>query len=130
MESKFTLGKFKATDIVTMATMLSKIGLGKVTDVFGKENVMKLIAENKDTGDTTAYTGMAIAFQVAEVILGNLEKCQGELYTLLANISGMTVEEVKNLDAEDFFELIVETVQLDQFKDFIKVASRLFNTAK
>ena len=130
MESKFTFGKFKATDIVTMATMLSKIGLGKATDVFGKENIMKLIAENKDAPDATAYTGMAIAFQIADVVLGNLEKCQGELYTLLANISGMTVEEVKNLDAEDFFELIVETVQLDQFKDFIKVASRLFNTAK
>lgn len=131
MESKFTLGRFQATDLVTMATLLSKIGLGKVTDAFGKDNVMSLLANMDDKKeDKVAVVGMGIVLQIAEIILGNLEKCQNELYSLLSSISGMSVEEIKTLDAVDFFELIVEVIQLQQFRDFIKVASRLRNLAK
>lgn len=127
---EFTLKKFKATDVVIMATMLSKIGLGKVTDVFGKENIMSIVSQNENTEDKTAFTGMTVAFQVAEVLLGNIDKCQGELYTLLSHASGMTEDEVKELDAEVFFELIVAVVTMEQFKDFLKVASKLLNLKK
>ena len=43
----YTLGKFKATDVFTMATLLSKVGLGKVADGLGRDNIMKIITENK-----------------------------------------------------------------------------------
>lgn len=127
---EFTLKKFKSTDVITMATMLSKIGLGKVTDVFGKENIMNVISQNEGTSDKTAFTGMTVALQIAEVILGNLDKCQGELYTLLSHASGMTEDEIKELDAEVFFELIIAVVTMEQFKDFLKVASKLLNLKK
>ena len=126
---EFNLGKFKSTDIIIMATMLSKIGLGKVTDVFGKENVLKILGDKKKE-DAAAVVGMGITFQVAEIILGNLEKCQTELFQLLSNVSGMSVEEIKELDAVDFFELIVAVVEMPQFKDFMKVASRLLKSEK
>jgi hypothetical protein len=126
---EFNLGKFKSTDIIIMATMLSKIGLGKVTDVFGKENVLKILGDNKKE-DAAAVVGVGITFQVAEIILGNLEKCQTELFQLLSNVSGMSVEEIKELDAVDFFELIVAVVEMPQFKDFMKVASRLLKSEK
>lgn len=126
---EFNLGKFKSTDIIIMATMLSKIGLGKVTDVFGKENVLKILGDKKKE-DAAAVVGVGITFQVAEIILGNLEKCQTELFQLLSNVSGMSVEEIKELDAVDFFELIVAVVEMPQFKDFMKVASRLLKSEK
>lgn len=127
---EFTLKKFKATDVIIMSTMLSKIGLGKVTDVFGKENIMSIVSQNEDTSDKAAFTGMAVALQIAEILLGNIDKCQGELYTLLSHVSGLEVDEIKNLDAEDFFELIVAVVTMEQFKDFLKVASKLLNLKK
>lgn len=129
---EYTLGKFKATDVFTMATLLSKIGLGKMADGFGRDNVMKLVAASKGKkGDElTAMTGMGIALQMAEIILGNIDKCQVELFTLLANISGLTIDEIKDMDAEVFAQLIFDVVQLPQFKDFIKVASRFLNSGK
>ena len=127
----YTLGKFKSTDVFTMATILSKIGLGKITDSFGRENVMKILSEVKDKKkeDVTAFTGMQVALQVVEIICGNLEKCEAEIFKLLANVSGLTEDDLRNMDAEVFAGLIVDVVRLPQFKDFFKVASRLLNTA-
>lgn len=127
----YTLGKFKSTDVFVMTTLLSKIGLGKMADGLGRDNIMKIIADNKGKKkeEITALTGMQMAFQIAEIILSNLDKCENEIFKLLSNITGASVEELKDADAEVFAELIIEVVQLQQFKDFFKVASRLLNTA-
>lgn len=128
---EFTLGKFKATDVFTMATLLSKVGLGKMTDAFGRENVTDILAKNKGKkGDEiAAITGMQVALQIADVILANIEKCEAEIFKLLSNISGIAIDDIKNLDAEVFAELIVAVVKLPQFRDFFKAASKLLNTA-
>ena len=127
----FTLGKFKATDVFTMATLLSKIGLGKVSDAFGRDTIMEILAKNKGKkgDDVAAITGMQVALQIADVVLANIEKCETEIFKLLSNVSGMTIDEIKDLDAEVFAELIVAVIKMPQFKDFFKAASRLLNTA-
>jgi len=133
MEEKiYELGKFKATDVVVFATMLSKIGLGKVSDAFGKENVTALLGQlnGEQKKDETAYVGLGIGLQIAEIILGNLDKCQNELFTLLSNVSNLSVEEVKDLDAEVLFEMIYDVIRLPQFKNFTRLASRLLNSEK
>ncbi len=129
---KYTLGKFKATDVIVMATMLSKIGLGKMADGLGRDNIIKIISDSKGKNkeEVTALTGMQMALQIAEIVLSNLDKCENEIFKLLSSVTGVAVEELKNEDAEVFAELIIEVVQLQQFKDFFKVASRLLNTAK
>lgn len=128
----YTLGKFKSTDVFTMATMLSKIGLGKMADGFGRDNVMKIISEvqGKKTEDVAAFTGMQMILQIAEIVLGNLDKCENEVFKLLSSITGAPVDELKELDAEVFAELVIDVINCQQFKDFFKVASRLLNSAK
>jgi hypothetical protein len=128
----YTLGKFKSTDVFTMATLLSKIGLGKAADGFGRDNIMQIIAanKNKSADDVAAFTGMQLTLQIAEIVLGNLDQCETEVFKLLSSVSGAPVDELRNLDAEVFAELVIDVVQLQQFKDFFKVASRLLNTKK
>lgn len=123
----YTLGKFKTGDVFLMATLLSKIGIGKIVDVFGKDSVMKLMnASGKKKGEElTTYVGMGIAIRFVEIVLMNLESCKAELMQLLSNVSAMSTEDIENMDAEDFLALIVDVVTMDQFKDFIKVASKL-----
>ena len=129
---EYTLGKFKATDVFTMATLLSKIGLGKIADGLGKENILKLIgdARGKKKEDVATLTGMQLFLQVAEIILANLDSCETEMFKLLSSVTGASIDELKELDADVFVELIIEVVQMQQFKDFFKRASRLLNTAK
>ena len=38
----------------------------------------------------------------------------------------MTLAEIKALDAAVFFEMVMDFIMKDEFKDFIKVVSRLF----
>lgn len=129
---KYTLEKFKATDIFTMATMLSKIGLGKIADSLGHDNILKLIdsVKKKNSGNVATITGMQLFLQIGEIILANLDTCETELFKLLSSTTKASVEELKNLDADEFIELIIAVVQMEQFKDFFKRASGLLNTAK
>lgn len=128
---EYTLGKFKATDVFTMATLLSKIGLGKVADEFGKDNILKLVANAKGKKeDVATLTGMQLAMQVAEIIFANLDACETEVFKLLSSVTGAPVEELRDLDADIFIELIIDVIKCQQFKDFFKRASRLLNTAK
>ena len=128
---KYTLGKFKAGDVFTMATLLSKIGLGKMANGFGKDNIMQIVNENKGKkkDELAAFTGMQMVLTIAEIILANMDKCEDEIFRLLSSVTGASVDELKELDAEVFVELITDVIQCQQFKDFFKVASRLLNTA-
>lgn len=129
---KYTLEKFKSTDVFTMATLLSKIGLGKIADGLGTDNVLKLIsnARGKKGADVATLTGVQLFLQVGEIILTNLDACETEVFKLLSSTTKAPVEELKALDADVFIELIVEVVQMEQFRDFFERASRLLNTAK
>lgn len=129
---EYTLGKFKSTDVIVMATMLSKIGLGKMADGFGRDNLLKIIADNegKTEDEVAAFTGMEMVLKIVEIILGNAGKIENELFRLLASVYSLTVDDIRGLDAEVFAEMIIEVVQGQQFKDFFKLASRLLNTAR
>ena len=129
---EYTLGKFKATDVFTMAKLLSKIGLGKIADNFGRENILSIVNANKGKSkeDVAAVTGMQMVLQIAEVILSHIDECETEIFKLLSSVTGATPDELKELDAEVFAELIIEVIKLQQFKDFFKAASGLLNTEK
>lgn len=127
-ESKYTLTNFKSADIFTMATLLSKIGLGKIMDYFGKDNVTQLLNGAKENDENAqSFVGMGILVQAVEIILGNLDKCKAEIYALLFSASGINTKELEKMDAVDFAELVIEVVEMEQFKDFFKVALRLYN---
>lgn len=129
---KYTLEKFKATDVFTMASLLSKIGLGKIADGLGKDNILKLIesVKEKNSENVATITGMQLFLQVGEIILANLDVCETELFKLLSSTTKAPIDELKGLDADEFIELIVEVAKMEQFKDFFKRASGLLNTVK
>lgn len=129
---KYTLGKFKSTDVFVMATLLSKIGLGKAADSFGRDNIISILNENKGKKkeDISAYTGMQMILQIADIVLANLDKCEGEIFRLLSSVTGADIDELRDLDAEVFVDVIIDVLTMKQFKDFFKAASRLLNTEK
>lgn len=64
---------------------------------------------------------------MAGIVLENIPKCKTEIYVFLSGLSGMTKEEIADLDMVVFAEMIVDVFKKDQFKDFFKVVSKLFN---
>lgn len=140
----YTFRLLNATDVFPMATIISKIGVNEFMACFDKEERKKLVslfqeeakkseteshdAEDRKSEDawSVVTVGIAAVMNVVPVILRNLDKCQKEIYQLLSQTSNLSVEQVQNLGLADFTEMIVDFFKKDEFKDFIKVVSKLF----
>lgn len=114
----------KAPDMFLVTSILSKIGLKEFKKCFQNEEIKELA--KAEEGDRTLVVGMGIVLDVVEVICTNLEKCDELIYKLLSNLSGLTVEEVMDLDGVVFTEMIYEVIANPANKGFLELASRLF----
>lgn len=132
-EVKFELRGLKSADLFPMFGILSKIGFKDLKETISPDSIQTMIKSirndkhEEDQEATTAYLGLSIIMDVLEIIMKNLPKCEKEIYTFLSNLSGMTVEEVADLDMVTFTEMIIAVLKKDEFKDFFKVVSGLFN---
>ncbi len=119
------LRKLEAKDIAPMASILSKIGMKEIKNCFNPDDLQEL-ASGKNAEDAAAAVGFTVIFDIAGVIFGNYEKCQDDIFRFIAGLSGKSKEEIAKLPLDAFFELIIEIVQKEEFKDFFKVVSKLF----
>lgn len=112
----YTLRKLCAKDIFPFAKIISKIGIKQFQDCF-----------TVDESDNLALSmsGLAVALNVIDILLANLERVENEIYVFLAGVSGLTVEEIQNLDMDVFATMIIEIFQKKEFADFFKAVSRL-----
>lgn len=127
---EYTFRRLNSTDIFLMTKIIGKIGINEFTACLEKDTVKQMIDRltgKEPTGNAT-MVGISVMLEIANVVIGNLSRCEGEIYQLLANVSGMTVKQVKEMDAVTFFEMIVDFVTKDEFKDFIKVVSKRFKS--
>ena len=135
----YTFRRLKSMDVFPMATIISKIGINEFAGCFESEPVKKALARlTKNTGDEESAeaadtsdedvtaVGISMILELANIILCNISKCENEIYQLLAQVSDMKIENVRELDAAVFFEMVIDFVKKDEFKDFFKVASKLF----
>lgn len=132
-EVKFELRGLKSADLFPMFGILSKIGFKDLKETISPDSIQTMIKsirndkQEEDQEATTAYLGLSIIMDVLEIIMKNLPKCEKEIYTFLANLSGMTINQVADLDMVTFTEMIIAVLKKDEFKDFFKVVSGLFN---
>lgn len=133
----YNLRQLCAEDVFPMLNLLKKIGIKEFKECFNKETLENIVemfvsgakTENKTENNTIAAVGISLlpsVLEIADVLIGNLAKCENEFYKFLDNVSDLSVEEIKKLNMADFFEMIVDVIKKDEFKDFFKVVSRLF----
>ena len=126
-----TLG---AEDVFPMFTIINKIGIREFKTFFegdGLKNIAGafLPKEGEDAKideNTVTEMGISVFIEVANILIGNLPKCENDIFQLLSQTSNLSVEEVRKLGLGDFAEMIIDFVKKDEFKDFIKVVSKLF----
>ena len=125
----FELRKLKAIDIMPMVKILSKIGLKNIKETFSEDNLKTMIESiNGETKEEKAtYLGFSLIVDLVDIILANLPSCENEIYSFLAGLSGKTADEIKDLGLGEFTEMIVAVVQKEEFTDFFKAVSKLFN---
>lgn len=128
-EKPYHFRRLVSTDAFAMFKIISKIGLNEFTDCFGKDGIKDLIAQfsgDSETGKTASIVGVSVALEIANVIFGNLPKCEAEIYKLLADVSGMSEKDIRKMDFVLFTEMIIDFIKKDEFPAFIKVVSKLF----
>ena len=126
-----------APDIFVMCKIIKAIGVNEFMSVLQGDSLKKVLnqfveangGEKADlTQDNFAMMGaLAGVLEIANVIIGNLPKCEKEIYQLLSQTSNLSVEEIKaEGNAVMFFEMVIDFIKKEEFKDFIKVVSKLF----
>jgi hypothetical protein len=127
-EKPYTFRKLSSDDFFLMVSILGKIGIKELKNCFQGESLESVLASFRGSGDdekALVAVGVAVGFDAVDVILRNLPKCKNEIYALLAQVSGMTEDEIRK-DMILFTEMLVDFVKKEEFPDFIKVVSKLF----
>ena len=122
----YTFRKLNSTDTFLMFKIIGKIGINEFTKSFDKDNIISLISATKGAENATTVVGISVILEMANVIIGNLPKCETEIYQMLSNTSNLSVDEVRGLDFATFTEMVIDFIKKEEFKDFIKVVSKLF----
>lgn len=129
VEKPYKFRQLSSVDMFLMFKIISKIGVNEFTVCFEKDGIQKLIASmtgNDDKNNIASVIGISVVLEIANVIFGNLPKCEAEIYQMLSNTSNLTIDEVKGLGLATFSEMVIDFVKKEEFRDFIKVVSKLF----
>ena len=129
----YSFRPLNSTDTFLMFKILGKIGINEFTNCLEKDGVKQaLAAVTGDKSENRNFTalGVSVTMELANVIIKNIPNCENEIYQLLANVSNLSVKQIKDLDFITFTEMILDFVVKEEFKDFIKVVSKRFMSEK
>ena len=125
IEKPYSLARLKSSDLFLMLKILRKINLQEIKECFSDPMILEVIKKSKETGEDIDFSslGVSVVLEIAGVIVSNMPSAEMEIYSLLSRLSGIKTEDLKEMDAVIFFEMVVDVIKKPEFKDFYKVAS-------
>ena len=123
----YTLRNLSSEDVFICVGILHKIGFKEIKGCISLDKLKAVVttaqAEDAeaDSDGIAEKAGFDIAMDLLSVVMGNMEACKGDVYKLLANLSGMTVEQIRTLDAAVFVAMLIDVFKQKCFVDFFKV---------
>lgn len=124
--NKIILRDLKSADMFPMFRIISKIGINEFRQCFESSAIMDAINSDNGNDSTVANIGFAVLLDIAGVICSHISDAEKDIFSLMASLADMKVEDIASLDMVTFTELVVDLIRKEQFKDFIKVVSKLF----
>lgn len=123
----YTLRKLETADIFPMFKLLNKIGFKELKNNDGMKKALFLFMGGNVKGKVDVNElGIDIFFEVASVLFEAIPKAEAEFYSLLASVAVLEVDDIKKQAPAVTFEMIVDFVKKEEFKDFFLVVSKLF----
>lgn len=148
---KFVLRRLNAGDVWQFARVISKVGIRDFAQALGPEvsAVMKWNPPMMMGSDgeqvplprdqwTEAQVDAELRWEMARDeliwsvlgrIMDKIGDCESDVNKLLSMGTGMTVEQISQMDANDYIDLIVAYISRDGFTDFFMHAFRLVGKA-
>ncbi len=141
VEKPYTFRRLNSTDVFPMFKIISLIGVNEFTSCFEKDAIKNLVNsliksltnkevdeedKEKESESIKNIVGITLTMDIVNIVLSNIPKCESYIYQLLSQTSNLSVDEIKELDFAVFIEMVVDFIKKEEFKDFIKVVSKLF----
>ena len=145
----FNLRKLKATDVFQMVRILSKIGLKDASKAIDKDTMKALkfkaptmMEDDKEVplprekwteaqemaeSDAEAASDQVL-LQAIGLVVDHIGNCENEIFKILADGLEKTTDEVKNMEAAEFMQLIYCYIGRESFKDFFMQAWKLLDS--
>ena len=130
------LRELKSVDLFPMVQILNKIGFNKIKEIMTPEKIKDMMKifnaeddqedDQEDDLDVSTILGFNLIVEVAGLIMENLSCCENEIYRFLSGLSGLSVDQIKDLSLPDFADMIVSVLKKPEFPDFFKAVSKLF----
>ena len=129
----YTFRTLGGEDVFLMFKIIGKIGVKEFNACFENDGIKHMVAAmmgekmaKAEEESSVSVTYISVILEVADVIFRNLPKCENEVFQILSQTSNLNVAQVKKLSLADFTEMVIDFIKKEEFKDFIKVVSRLF----
>lgn len=116
IERPYTLRKFKDGDLWPLLQILKKIGIKDCKEAF-----MQVASGEKTVKDI----GILAAFDLADILIGNLTKVEEEVYSLYSEMSGIAADDIKSMEFGTLPLMIMDSFNEVKNTSFFKVLSKL-----
>ena len=114
----YTLRHLKDGDLFPLLRILKKIGISDCKDAFIQAASEKKVLEQ---------IGMKVSLNIADILIRNMEKMEDEIYGLWSDISGIPVEEMKEMEFGTLPLMIIDTFSEARNTSFFRVLSRFLS---
>lgn len=123
--------------------IIGKIGISDFKKCFAGDTLKNLIQKGAEEQENSAdekkeenadnlveQVGFDVVLNIIDVLLLNVPKCEKELYSFLASMCGVSVEEFLTFPPSAFVDILQEIFAAEEAKDFFSHVSRLLNLEK
>ena len=118
IERSYELRDLKDKDLFPMLKILKKIGIKDFKSAF-----IQVASGEKSVKDI----GILTAFDMADILIGNLAAAEDEIYSLWSDISGIAVDEMKEMEFGTLPLMITDTFNKARNTSFFKVLFKLLS---
>lgn len=130
-------------DLMPVIRIIGKIGISDLKKCFAGDTLKNLIQKGAEEQENSAdekkeenadnlveQVGFDVVLNIIDVLLLNVPKCEKELYSFLASMCGVSVEEFLTFPPSAFVDILQEIFTAEEAKDFFSHVSRLLNLEK
>lgn len=130
-------------DLMPVIRIIGKIGISDFKKCFAGDTLKNLIQKEAEEQENSAdekkeenadnlveQVGFDVVLNIIDVLLLNVPKCEKELYSFLASMCGVSVEEFLTFPPSAFVDILQEIFTAEEAKDFFSHVSRLLNLEK
>ena len=124
-ERPYKLREFKDKDLFPMLGIIKKIGISDCKAAF-EQLSEQMRSKNKDKDknqDNLEKVGILFVLDIADVLIGNLSKCEDEIYALWSDLSGIPVDDMKEMEFGTLPLMIYDSFRQARNTSFFKVLS-------